>query len=150
MYYPVLDIATYLGPTQEIVWAVSRSAPDLLKEFNSWIERFRKTKKYQGLYDKYFVSGRIARIRGSQMFSVRHGKISPYDDLFRKHSKLIDWDCDWLPHYVIMNRNFIRILWHELVQPDNAAHAWVMQEYGLIRVLRPSTDTCRCKVSGKY
>lgn len=132
MYYPAIDIGTYMGATQEIVWAVSRSAPDLLKEFNTWLIRFKKTKKYNGIYEKYFMSNRIQRIRGSKMYSVRNGQISPYDEHFKKYAPLIGWD--W--------RLVAAISYHESrFHPDTVAWSgaagimqlmpWVMEEYGI-------------------
>jgi len=132
MYYPVLDIATPMGVTQDIVWAVSRSAPDLLKEFNTWLMQFKKTRKYSGIYDKYFQSNRIQRIRGSKMYSVKHGQISPYDEHFKKYAPLIGWD--W--------RLVAAISYHESrFHPDTVAWSgaagimqlmpWVMEEYGI-------------------
>lgn len=132
MYYPVLDIKTHIGPTQDIVWAVSRSSPDLLKDFNRWLTRFKKTKRYKALYDKYYVSDRITRIRGSKMFSIRHGKISPYDEIFQKYAKIIGWD--W--------RLLASLCYHESkFHSDTVAWSgatglmqlmpWIMQEYGV-------------------
>ncbi len=132
MYYPVLDIATQLDAPKDIVWAVSRSAPELLSEFNTWLTQFKKTKKYQGIYDKYYRSNRIQRIRGSKMYSVRHGVISPYDEHFKKYASMIGWD--W--------RLIASISYHESrFHPDTVAWSgasglmqlmpWILEEYGI-------------------
>lgn len=51
---PQLDINTAISFTQFYSWAVSKQSPVLLDSLDSWLNRFRKEKKYQTIYQKYY------------------------------------------------------------------------------------------------
>lgn len=92
MYYPNIDINTPISFPQNIAWAI-RKGNDSLKTFiNQWLINFKKTKDFQFLYAKYFKNPRSASIVKSDFHSLKGNKISPYDDLFKKHAIAIGWD----------------------------------------------------------
>lgn len=51
-----LDMRTAIGFTQFYAWAVNRQAPQLLEQLNEWMARYRKTKAYEALVNRYFKS----------------------------------------------------------------------------------------------
>lgn len=51
---PELDISTDIGFTHLEGWAVRHNSPILLDSLNSWIERFKKTKEYSKILNKYY------------------------------------------------------------------------------------------------
>jgi membrane-bound lytic murein transglycosylase F len=91
-YYPNIDVKTAISFPQKIAWAVNPGSDELLKELNSWLTRFKKTRKFSLLYDKYFRNKKSVRIFESEYFSVNSGKISEFDELFKKYSEQIGWD----------------------------------------------------------
>lgn len=53
---PQIDINTAISFTQFYSWAVSKQSPVLLDSLNTWLDKFRKEKEYQKIYQKYFPS----------------------------------------------------------------------------------------------
>jgi Predicted soluble lytic transglycosylase fused to an ABC-type amino acid-binding protein len=53
---PQIDINTAISFTQFYSWAVSKQSPTLLDSLNTWLDKFRKEKEYQKIYQKYFPS----------------------------------------------------------------------------------------------
>ena len=53
---PQIDINTAISFTQFYSWAVSKQSPALLDSLNTWLDKFRKEKEYQKIYQKYFPS----------------------------------------------------------------------------------------------
>lgn len=52
---PEIDIDTDISFTQLESWAVRRDSPVLLDSLNSWLGRFKTTKKYNQILDKYYL-----------------------------------------------------------------------------------------------
>jgi membrane-bound lytic murein transglycosylase F len=81
-----------LGEPRDIAWAVRREDEKLLEAVNGFLEREYRGTFFNVLLDKYFVNrGRIARVMRSR--SDRQGRISPFDELFRKHAREVE--IDW-------------------------------------------------------
>lgn len=92
-YYPGLDVETPISFSQRIAWVVRNESPDFLKFVNAWIARMKTSVEYQIVYNRYYRDPRQYVERTDSPFSSVHGsKISQYDDLFRKHAKIIGWD----------------------------------------------------------
>lgn len=51
---PQIDIHTAISFTQFYSWAVSKQSPALLDSLNSWLEKFKGSKRYKELYHKYY------------------------------------------------------------------------------------------------
>ncbi len=105
-YHPGLDIRTVLGPQQNLVWMVNREGEDLLAAFNQWLGQYKKSRKFSVLFEKYFVGERTVSVIGSDFYSVRGGKISPYDGAIRKYSRLINWDWRLLAALIYKESKF--------------------------------------------
>lgn len=91
-YYPNIDIQTAISFPQHIAWAVNRKADQFTNIVNHWLLDFKNTLKYKLIYNKYFKNRKsVARVK-SDYYTITSGKISPYDQLFKKYSDLIDWD----------------------------------------------------------
>ena len=52
--FPEIDIETDISFTQLESWAVRRDSPVLLDSLNSWLDRFKGTKAFKTIYDKYY------------------------------------------------------------------------------------------------
>ncbi len=53
---PEIDIDTDISFTQLESWAVRRDSPVLLDSLNSWLDRFKTTKEYNQIFDKYYLN----------------------------------------------------------------------------------------------
>ncbi len=92
-FYSNLDINTPLSFSQNLAWAVRKESPELLSAINEWFETFKPTRQYASLYNKYYNNPRTADIARSQYHSLGGGKISVYDNYFKRWAE--QYDLDW-------------------------------------------------------
>jgi membrane-bound lytic murein transglycosylase MltF len=52
--FPGIDVSVAIGFAQIQGWGLSKSAPVLNKQVNSWLEKFTKSDRYNLLYAKYY------------------------------------------------------------------------------------------------
>lgn len=91
-YYTNLDVSIKVSFPQNIAWAVRKGSPEWKSYMDEWITNFRKTKKYNILYHKYFESPRIADRMESDFHSINGGSISAYDKVVKKLAAEYNWD----------------------------------------------------------
>lgn len=53
-HLPEIDIKTDISFTQLESWAVRKDSKELLDSLNSWLIRFKNTKTFKSLYDRYY------------------------------------------------------------------------------------------------
>lgn len=53
-FLPEIDIETDISFTQLESWAVRKDSPVLLDSLNSWLDRFKTTATFRGIYRKYY------------------------------------------------------------------------------------------------
>lgn len=90
--YPQLDISKKIGPERGIGWALNSCQKMLLDTLNKWLQKYTKSKEYAYLYYRYFSQPSYKLKATTKYFSAQNGKISPYDDLFKKYAKKYGWD----------------------------------------------------------
>jgi membrane-bound lytic murein transglycosylase F len=105
-YYPDIDTKTPISFPQNIAWAVRKGSSSLVDTINFWLKDFKKTRTSAYIYNKYFRNSRSLYYAQSEYFSVTGGKISPYDRLIKKYSKLIDWDWRLLASLIYQESRF--------------------------------------------
>ena len=105
-YNPDIDVKTAISFPQNIAWAVRKGSTGLLDTINSWLESYKKSKTYAFLYNKYFKNTRTVNYARSDYFSPTGGKISPYDNLIKKYSSIIDWDWRLLASLIYQESRF--------------------------------------------
>jgi membrane-bound lytic murein transglycosylase F len=126
--YHNIDSETKLSTTQPLAWAVRRNSPMLLGALNRWLEQKKKSGDLAAMHDKYYNRQYQFRKHAVHAFYSSHaGRISPYDDLIRKHAKTIDWD--W---------RLLSALIYEESQFDPEAVSWA-GAIGLMQLM-PSTS----------
>jgi membrane-bound lytic murein transglycosylase F len=101
-----INMETVLSVPQKQAWAVRKDSPELKSEINNWLNDFKKTRKYALLYNKYFLSGRNTDIHTSAYYYPETGKISAYDNIFKKESQSIGWDWRLLASMVYQESRF--------------------------------------------
>ncbi len=91
-YYENIDASLRLSEKEEFTWAVRKTDTILAKELNMWLKKFKKTRHYAYINYRYFISPKTMHIANRQYFTLRSGKISKYDNLFKQKAKIIKWD----------------------------------------------------------
>ncbi len=91
--YTNLVIKPLIGPPQPVVWGLRRSSPELHAALNRWLAAQRKSGLLNILYRKYFLDRRGYRMRvESRYLTTETGRLSPFDEVFREHSRIPGWD----------------------------------------------------------
>ena len=110
-YYPVLDINLAISFDQRSSWPYEKLHPywqklPIMHRENINSPEFRASAR------RYFELAK--RPAHGAILSVKDGKISHYDDLFRRYAKEIGWDWRLLASLAIPNRTSIRMSYHGL------------------------------------
>lgn len=103
-YYPNLDIHLGISFKQRSSWAVRKDEPLLAQAANEWFKKNKTSKAYLASAKRYFEQGK--RIAHGSILSLRHGKISRFDDLFKKYAGTIGWDWRLLASLAYAESNF--------------------------------------------
>ncbi|MDR1370077.1 MAG: transglycosylase SLT domain-containing protein [Dysgonamonadaceae bacterium] len=89
-YYPRLNLELKVSHPQRSSWVVNKSSPRLAKALNDWFGRNKNAPRYQAIMKRYFE---MSKLSGDDPFpTLSKNQISPYDSLFKKYAKIVDWD----------------------------------------------------------
>lgn len=91
-YYANIDIQTPVSFSQNLSWAVRHDTPLLKAAIDDWMRDFKSTRQYANLYAKYFKNPRSSLMARSPYHSFGGGRISVYDDYFKRFSDIVGWD----------------------------------------------------------
>lgn len=105
-YFPDLDVETAVSFSQNQAWALRENSIELKREIDMWMEEFKQTRMYAILYKKYFKSNRLAGIVKSDYYYPETGRISPYDEIFKREAEKIDWDWRLIASMVYQESRF--------------------------------------------
>jgi membrane-bound lytic murein transglycosylase F len=106
-YFPDIDISTSVSPAHGVSWGIRKmNSNSLQAELNKWIAGFRETGSYANLYAKYFKNARSVSIIRSDMYALKSGKVSEYDDMIRHFSASINWDWRLLASLICQESHF--------------------------------------------
>lgn len=122
-YYPNLDVSLNISFEQNIAWAIRKGSDEWKSYLDNWITTFKKTKKYNIFYHKYFESPRTVNRMESDFHSIVGGKISKYDDMVKELAIENNWD--W--------RLISSIIYHESRFEEDAG-SWA-GAYGLMQLM---------------
>lgn len=103
-YYPNLNINLSISFDQRSSWAVRKDCPELAAAANKWHNENLTSPAYTASMKRYFENSKM--MPHSPILSLKEGKISHYDDLFKKYSKEIDWDWRMLASLAYTESNF--------------------------------------------
>lgn len=103
-YYPNLNISLLISFDQRSSWAVRKNNPKLAEAANRWHEENSTSPAYTASMKRYFENSK--RLPHTPILSLREGKISHYDPLFKKYAKEIDWDWRLLAALAFQESNF--------------------------------------------
>ena len=125
-YYPNIDIQTSVSFPQYLAWAVRPDSKELLEEINKWMADFKNTRKYAGIYNKYFKNNKSATMVNSDYYALNSGRISMYDEVVKQNADQIGWDWRLISSVIYQESRF---------NPN--ARSWA-GAYGLMQLM-PST-----------
>ncbi len=123
-YFPNLNIHLSISFDQRSSWAVRRNCPLLAQAANEWQKNNATSPAYTASMKRYFETSKS--LPHSPILSLREGKISHYDELFKKYAKKINWDWRLLASLAYKESNF-----------DTTAVSWAGAK-GLMQLM-PST-----------
>lgn len=133
-YYPNLNIGLSISFDQRSSWAVRKDSPKLAAAANKWHKENMTSPAYTASTKRYFENSKM--MPHSPILSLKEGKISHYDELFKKYSKDIDWDWRMLASLAYTESNF-----------DTTAVSWAGAK-GLMQLM-PATARAMGVPSGK-
>lgn len=103
-YYPNLNIGLSISFDQRASWAVRKDCPQLAAAANKWHEENMTSPAYTASMKRYFEISKA--IPHTPILSLREGKISHYDKLFKKYAPDINWDWRLLASLAYTESNF--------------------------------------------
>lgn len=92
-YFKNIDCTLPVSFKQRSSWAVRKTSASLDSAMNTWYEQKVSKSFYKYLYNKYFVQ---AKYFSSRKVTIPRGAISPYDALFKRYARRLDWDWQML------------------------------------------------------
>lgn len=103
-YYQNLDIGLVISFDQRSSWAVRKSSPLLAEAANQWHREHINSPEFKASARRYFELNK--RVSHGAILSVKEGKISYYDELFKKYAAAIGWDWRLLAALAYTESNF--------------------------------------------
>lgn len=103
-YYPNLNIALQVGLDQRSSWAVRKDQPLLAEAADLWHQQNMTSPAYKASMKRYFEQAKSQP--HYYILSIKDGKISHYDHLFKKYADSIGWDWKMLASLAYKESNF--------------------------------------------
>lgn len=89
-FYPNINIQMKVSHSQRSSWAVKKDMPDLANAINDWFSENTNTPRYRAIIKRYFEMSKFPGDEPAPL--IGPGQISPYDSIFKKYAKELDWD----------------------------------------------------------
>lgn len=93
-YFWNINVSLKVSFMQRSSWLVRKTSPKLAEAINAWASDKSGSHVYKAAMKRYFELSKQPLT--ADLPPVKNGHISPYDDLFKKHSKNIGWDWQLL------------------------------------------------------
>lgn len=103
-YYPQLNIRVKVGMDQRSSWAVRKDQPLLAEAANQWHNDNVTSPAYKASMKRYFEHAKAQP--HYYILSVKDGKISHYDHLFKQYADSIEWDWRLIASLAYNESNF--------------------------------------------
>lgn len=103
-YYPNLEVSMAVSHDQRASWAVRKECTQLAEAVNRWHEVNVTSPTYTTSMKRYFELSKAGVF--FPIMSIKEGKISPYDNLFRQYAKEVGWDWRLLASLAYNESNF--------------------------------------------
>lgn len=89
-YYHNLDTYVRVGFPQRSQWAVRKQSTQLAQAIDKWTTTHYESQEIKAINKRYFESSK--QMGKNAILSEAEGRISPFDDIFKKEAKVINWD----------------------------------------------------------
>ena len=89
-YYHNLDIYVKASFAQRSQWAVRKHSTHLAQAINEWTASHYKSPEIEAIRKRYFDASK--HMGDNAILSLAEGRISPFDDIFKREAKAIQWD----------------------------------------------------------
>lgn len=103
-YYPNLNIQLSISYDQLSSWAVRKESPLLAEAANKWHKENQSSSAYTASMKRYFEISKTTP--SATILSIQEGKISLFDELFKKYAPQIGWDWRLLAALAYTESNF--------------------------------------------
>ena len=103
-YFQNLNISLQVGFDQRSSWAVRKDQPLLAQVATQWYKENVTSPAYKASMKRYFEMAK--RLPHGYILSIKDGKISIYDNLFRQYADSIQWDWRLLASLAYTESNF--------------------------------------------
>jgi membrane-bound lytic murein transglycosylase F len=105
-FFTNISVTPAVGPPHHVVLGVRDNAPELLGIFNAWLAENAELRDQ--LFRKYFVDRRGYHSRvESEYLTSETGRLSRYDELFRRHADTVGWDWRLLASLAYQESEFL-------------------------------------------
>ena len=111
-YYTNLNVSLPVSFDQRASWAVRKTSPLLAEAANQWHEQNMTSPAYKASTKRYFEQSK--RLPHGPILSIKDGKISHFDPLFKKYAAEIGWDWRLIASLAYNESNF-----------DTTAVSWI-------------------------
>ena len=111
-YYSNLNVSLPVSFDQRASWAVRNTSPLLAEAANEWHKKNATSPAYKASAKKYFEMSK--RLPHGPILSIKDGKISHFDHLFKKYAPQVGWDWRIIASLAYNESNF-----------DTTAVSWV-------------------------
>lgn len=96
-YYDDIDVSLPIGMEQRASWAVARNASALAADVDEWTKGNSAKAESKAIYRRYYeLSKQLPEaegvVQGARSAILGNGRISQYDDIFRRYASDIGWD----------------------------------------------------------
>ena len=103
-YYSNLNINLAVSFDQKASWAVRKTSPLLSEAADQWHKENMTSPAYKASTKRYFENSK--RLPHGPILSIKDGKISHFDHLFKKYAKEIGWDWRIIASLAYNESNF--------------------------------------------
>jgi membrane-bound lytic murein transglycosylase F len=103
-YFENIDVSLKISFPQRLSWMVDKENATLAKALDSWFATSLKTVEYATLSKRYFEQSKRAWVL--PIPQITKGRISPYDDLFKKYARELDFDWRLLAALAFIESRF--------------------------------------------
>ena len=103
-YYSNINIALDVSHPQRSAWVVNKSSSQLAEALDDWFKNTKNTSRYRAIMKRYFEMSKMPGDAPAPILGK--GKISPYDDIFKKYAVQIGWDWKLLASIAYQESRF--------------------------------------------
>jgi len=101
-----LNYSLQISQPMDIAWAVNPNSKMLLDKMNQWLTEFKSSALFRFLYKKYYQSPGKEEYTRKYLLSKQSKRISPYDEIIKKHANEIGWDWRLIASLIYQESQF--------------------------------------------